>query len=79
MTTLARAAVYDRRRRSSSVVTSTHEGSHTAAPKANHLNFLDAASASNIEDEIREGVTVIMCDEATMEKGRRFTKRTMPW
>jgi hypothetical protein len=36
-------------------------------------------SADNIEKEIREGVTVLMCDEATMEKGRRFTKRTMPW
>lgn len=50
-----------------------------AAAKVNHLNFLDAANVHNIEDEIREGVTVLMCDEAALEKGRRFTKRTMPW
>lgn len=50
-----------------------------AAAKANHLYFLNAADANNIEDQIREGVTVLMCDEAAIEKGRRFTKRTMPW
>jgi 4-hydroxy-2-oxoheptanedioate aldolase len=50
-----------------------------AAAKANHLYFLNAVDSEDIEERIQQGMTVLMCDEATIEKGRRFTKRTMPW
>jgi 4-hydroxy-2-oxoheptanedioate aldolase len=49
------------------------------ASKANHLFFLNSVNADNIESMIREGVTIGAGDEAAAEKGRRFTKRTMPW
>lgn len=50
-----------------------------AAAKANHLHFLNDADENNIEDQIRDGVLVLMGDDATIEKGRRFTKRPEPW
>lgn len=50
-----------------------------AASKANHLFFLNAINVDNVEDMIREGVMIGAGDEAAAEKGRRFTKRTMPW
>jgi 4-hydroxy-2-oxoheptanedioate aldolase len=49
-----------------------------AAAKANHLYFLNDAKVDDIEDQIREGVMCLMGNAATVEKGRRFTKRTMP-
>jgi len=50
-----------------------------AAAKANHLYFLNAANVNNIEDMIKEGVMIGAGNEAAAEKGRQFTKRTMPW
>ena len=50
-----------------------------AAAQANHLHFLNAVDSSDIEEHIRMGMNILMCDEATIEKGRRFTKRPMPW
>lgn len=50
-----------------------------AASKANHLFFLNAVNVNNIEDMIREGVMIGAGNEAAADKGRRFTKRKMPW
>lgn len=50
-----------------------------AAAKANQLAFLNSCNVDNIEAQIREGVMVYLGPEAAAEKGRRFTKRTMPW
>lgn len=50
-----------------------------AAAKANNLHFLNSANPDNIEAQIQEGVKVFLCSQAAAEKGRAFTKRTMPW
>jgi 4-hydroxy-2-oxoheptanedioate aldolase len=52
-----------------------------AACKAAKLFRLEGATAANVEEQIRAGIMVISAgaDPAAAEKGRRFTKRTMPW
>jgi 4-hydroxy-2-oxoheptanedioate aldolase len=50
-----------------------------AAAKANHLYFLNSVNVKNIEDMIKAGVMIGAGNEAAAEKGRQFTKRTMPW
>lgn len=50
-----------------------------AASKVNHLFFLNAINPDNVEAMIQEGVMIGAGNEAAAEKGRRFTKRTMPW
>jgi len=50
-----------------------------AAAKANHLGFLNTVYENNIEEMIREGVTIGMGTEAAIEKGKRLTKRPEPW
>lgn len=50
-----------------------------AAAKANRLYFLNSANVDDIEDMIKAGVMIGAGNEAAAEKGRRFTKRTMPW
>lgn len=49
-----------------------------AAAKANNLAFLNSANLDNIEPQIKEGVRVFLCRKEVAEKGRAFTKRTMP-
>jgi 4-hydroxy-2-oxoheptanedioate aldolase len=50
-----------------------------AAAKANHVPFLNSGNVDNIIDQIKEGVMVFLCPQAAAEKGRAYTKRTMPW
>ena len=52
-----------------------------AACKAANIAFLNGGiTMDNIEDMIREGVKIASgANEAIADKGRRFTKRKMPW
>ena len=52
-----------------------------AACKANKVAFLSGVYTRDVEERIKEGVMVCsMRDgEPAADKGRRFTKRTMPW
>jgi 4-hydroxy-2-oxoheptanedioate aldolase len=50
-----------------------------AACKANKVFFLNSVNVNDIEAMIKEGVMVGAGNEETAEKGRKFTKRSMPW
>lgn len=50
-----------------------------AAVKAVKLSFLDVVTVDTVEERIREGVRIGSGDQAAADKGRRFTKRVMPW
>lgn len=50
-----------------------------AACKANKLAFLNTVRLNDVEDMIREGVMIGSGGPEIAEKGRKFTKRTMPW
>ncbi|MGH9630974.1 MAG: aldolase/citrate lyase family protein [Bryobacteraceae bacterium] len=51
-----------------------------AACKANNLAFLNTVRESDVEEMIKEGVMIgAGADPETADKGRRFTKRQMPW
>jgi len=50
-----------------------------AACKAAKISFLNGVTESNVEEMIKEGVMVCAGGQAAAEKGRKFTKRTMPW
>ena len=51
------------------------------ACKAAKLFRLEGATAADVEDQIRAGIMVISADAdpSAAEKGRRFTRRKMPW
>ena len=50
-----------------------------AAAKANHIFFLNAMNATNVIEELKEGVMVGPASRETAEIGRKFTHRQMPW
>ncbi len=50
-----------------------------AACKANKLAFLNTVRVEDVEDMIKEGVMIGSGNQAAAEKGRRSTKRSMPW
>jgi 4-hydroxy-2-oxoheptanedioate aldolase len=50
-----------------------------AACKKNKLAFLNTVRPNDVEDMIREGVMIGSGGQEAAEKGRKFTKRTMPW
>ncbi len=51
-----------------------------AACKKNNLAFLNTVRESDVEEMIKEGVMIgAGGGPAAVEKGRRFTKRQMPW
>jgi 4-hydroxy-2-oxoheptanedioate aldolase len=50
-----------------------------AACKANQLAFLNQVKVNDVEEMIREGVRIGAGNQAAAEKGRKFTKRQMPW
>lgn len=49
------------------------------ACKANKLAFLNTVRPNDVEAMIKEGVMIGSGGQEAAEKGRRFTKRTMPW
>jgi 4-hydroxy-2-oxoheptanedioate aldolase len=50
-----------------------------AACKAAKIFFLNAVNENNVEEMIKEGVMIGAGNEAAANRGRLFTKRTMPW
>jgi 4-hydroxy-2-oxoheptanedioate aldolase len=50
-----------------------------AACKAAKIAFLNAVNENNVEEMIQEGVMVCAGNEAAAARGRKFTKRSMPW
>jgi 4-hydroxy-2-oxoheptanedioate aldolase len=50
-----------------------------AACKANKLAFLNSVRLDDVEQMIKEGVMIGAGGQEAAEKGRRFTKRQMPW
>lgn len=50
-----------------------------AACKAAKISFLNAVNENNVEEMIKEGVMVCAGGEAAAIRGRKFTKRAMPW
>ena len=49
------------------------------ATKEAKIFFLNACSENNVEDMIKEGVMICAGGQAAAEKGRKFSKRSMPW
>ncbi len=49
------------------------------ATKAAKVFFLNAVAEADVEEQIKEGVMVCAGGPAAAEKGRKFTKRTMPY
>lgn len=49
------------------------------ATKAADIFFLNAVNPDNVEAMIDEGVMLAPASEEAAEKGRRYTKREMPW
>ena len=49
------------------------------ACKANKLAFLNTVRPNDVEEMIKEGVMIGSGGQEAAEKGRKFTKRTMPW
>jgi len=50
-----------------------------AATKAAKIAFLNTTRSSDVEEMIKEGVRIGSGGQEAAEKGRRYTKRTMPW
>lgn len=51
-----------------------------AACKKNKIAFLNTVRLEDVEEMIKEGVMIgAGANQATADKGRRFTKRQMPW
>ena len=50
-----------------------------AADKAAGIAFLNGVTVDNVEQMIDEGVMIGASNREAAEKGRRYTKRTMPW
>jgi len=50
-----------------------------AATKAANIVFLNSVNPDNVEAMIDEGVMMGSANEEAAEKGRRYTKREMPW
>jgi 4-hydroxy-2-oxoheptanedioate aldolase len=50
-----------------------------AATKAAKIAFLEAARPDQVEASIKEGVRVVAGGQEAAERGRKFTKREMPW
>ena len=50
-----------------------------AACKKNKLAFLNTVRPNDVEEMIKEGVMIGSGGQEAAEKGRKFTKRTMPW
>ncbi|MBM3811761.1 MAG: hypothetical protein FJW20_09005 [Acidimicrobiia bacterium] len=50
-----------------------------AACKANKLAFLNTVRPNDVEEMIKEGVMIGSGGQEAAEKGRRHTKRKMPW
>ena len=50
-----------------------------AATKAAKISFLEAARPDQVEASIKEGVRIVAGRQETAERGRKFTKRGMPW
>ena len=50
-----------------------------AACKANKVFFLNLVNVDDVGDMIKEGVMVGAGNEAAADKGRKITKRSMPW
>jgi 4-hydroxy-2-oxoheptanedioate aldolase len=50
-----------------------------AACKTNKLAFLNTVRPADVEEMIKEGVRIGAGGQEAAEKGRRFTKRQMPW
>lgn len=50
-----------------------------AATKAAKIAFLDGVNVNNIEERLAEGVMIGSGNQEAAEKGRRLTKRAMPW
>lgn len=50
-----------------------------AACKANKLAFLNTVRPNDVEEMIKEGVRIGAGGEEAANKGRKFTKREMPW
>ena len=49
------------------------------ATKAAKIFFLNSVSENDVEQMIKEGVMIGSGGQAAAEKGRKFTKREMPW
>lgn len=50
-----------------------------AACKKSHLAFLDQTRVDDVEDQIKAGVRIGAGRQDAADKGRRFSKRKMPW
>ena len=50
-----------------------------SATKAAHIIFLNSVNPDNVEAMIDEGVMMGSATQEAAEKGRRYTKREMPW
>ena len=55
------------------------EGRVRAACKENDIAFLNVVPVENVEAMIREGVPVSAANQAAANRGRKFTRRKMPW
>jgi 4-hydroxy-2-oxoheptanedioate aldolase len=49
------------------------------ATKEAKISFLNACGENNVEEMIKEGVMICAGGQAAAEKGRKFSKRSMPW
>jgi hypothetical protein len=49
------------------------------ATKAAKIFFLNAVTEGDVEEQIKEGVMVCAGGPVAAEKGRKFTKRTLPY
>jgi 4-hydroxy-2-oxoheptanedioate aldolase len=50
-----------------------------SATKANKIFFLNSMNASDVIDQLKEGVMIGPANQQTAEIGRQYTKRQMPW
>jgi hypothetical protein len=50
-----------------------------AACKKSKIAFLNTVRPNDVEEMIKEGVMIGSGQQAAAERGRKFTKREMPW
>jgi hypothetical protein len=50
-----------------------------SACKKNKIAFLNTVRPTDVEEMIKEGVMIGAGGEEAANKGRKFTKREMPW